>query len=153
MATAISSIHDELHTVVAAALPAGYRLIPNAYITPENVGLYLRQGYGIAVGPGNNTERIIGGKKSYQRDFQVFLTRELMTTSTNTEARQTVEKQILEDFDTVLKAIEENPTLNGNAGKTVLINDGGLEYLESDRAKYFLIETTVTVEYLENVNC
>jgi len=152
--TAISDIHDELHSVVATALTGkSYSIIPNAYITPDNAGLLLRKGYGIAIGAGNNTERVLGGKLSYQRDFQVFLTRELLTTSSNVEARQDVEKAILEDYTLVLKAIEEQPTLNGNAAKAVIITDGGLEYLEGDRDRYFLIEATVTVEYFETITC
>ena len=154
MTTAISDIHDELHTIVATALTGkGYSIIPNAYIAPDNAGLLLKKGYGIAVGPGTNTQRTLAGKLSFQRDFQVFLTALIPATSNNYDARFTAEKTILEDFALVLLAIEQAPSLNENSATSVLLNDGGLEYLEGDRDKYYLIESTVTVEYVENVNC
>ena len=152
--SAISDIHDELHNIVSTALAGkSYNVIPNAYIAPENAGLLLKKGYGVSIGPGNNTARKLGGRRSYARDFQVFLTRLIPATSNDSTTRQNTEKNILEDFELVVDALEEAPNLNGNAALAQILSDGGLEYLEGDRDKYFLIEATVTVEYFNNISC
>jgi hypothetical protein len=140
--------------MVSTALTGlNYTVVPNSYIAPENAGLLLKKGYGIAVGPGANTERVLGGQRSYARDFLIFLTRLIPATSNNVDARQDTEKAILEDYELIVEAIEEAPNINGKAVLAALISDGGLEYLEGDRDKYFLIETTVTVEYFNNISC
>jgi len=146
----ISDIYDALDSLISTALPA-YTKLPNAYDLEENPELFLKRGYGIAIGSGENTKRELGCRLSYLRQFTIGLIKQITTTDTNTAARVALEKAIIEDHYLVLKALENDVDLNETSNITILPNDNGIEYLEGETNKYFLVTITVTSEYSENL--
>jgi hypothetical protein len=147
----VSTIYDALVSYVETTLTA-YKRMPNPYISAENAGLILAKGFGIGIGPGINTNRLLGCKMSMQRDFSIILVNQVTTTDHNVDARETLEKSIFEDQFSLIQGLEGNTTLGVEAIKCLFVSDNGLNYLESDRNKFFLLESNFTTEYLETIN-
>lgn len=146
--TKISDIYDALASVVSAELP-DYMRFPNPYVIDTNTFLHQRAGFGIAIGAGSDTERYLGCLVTWQREFSITLVRQVLTTQNNTSVRVALEKEILEDHDKLRKAIYNNSTLSGNAIKTTLVADSGLNFIDGDRLKFLALEMTVSTEYEE----
>jgi len=151
MATKITTIYNALETLLGTAL-TGYIKMPDPYEVADNPELFLTKGYGIAVGPGVNTNRFTGCKKSFEREFTIILSNLVSTTETNADQREELEKSLLEDQYKIWNAIETDADLSGNTMLTVMLADGGIEYLEigdDNPSKYILMEISVTAEYSE----
>ena len=146
----VSDIHDNLVALVRSILTT-HKELPNPYIPEENNELYLTKGFGVAVGPGNRTDRLISCKHSYQRDYVVLLTRKMEATDHQTSRRQTVAKDILDDHFAVMDALEKDSTLSGEAIKAEFFSDSGIEFIEVDTSRYFIMSIDVTTEYLEDL--
>lgn len=150
MPTKIEDIYDALASVVEAALP-DYVRFPNPYVITENTYLHMKSGYGLAIGPGRDTERLVGCQLSWERGFSVVLVKQMTVTQNNTDKRVLIEKEIIADHDALRKAIYSNSTLSGNAIKTTLISDGGVNFIDGDRLKFLSMEMEILTEYLESV--
>lgn len=149
MTTKISTIYDNLASVVATALP-DYLRFPNPYAIDANTFLHQRAGYGISIGAGVDTRRYLGCLISWEREFTISLVRQITTTQNNTSIRSGIEKDILDDHDILRKAIYNNSTLSGQAIKTTLISDSGLSFIDGDRMKFLALEMLISVEYEES---
>lgn len=147
--TEISTIYEGYVTAIEAAL-SGYCRIANPYDPEENANLMLRKGYGIGFGPAQNTDRFIDCRLSLVREFFVVLVQQVALRDNDGEARAVIEKQLFEDQLAIIQAFEADPTLNG-AGRpgAKFISDGGIEFLQADKAKYLLIEMQFESEYFE----
>lgn len=148
--TQISTIYDAIDTLIQTQLTT-YTRIPNPYDPPENASLLLRRGYGIGVADGANTERQVGCSLSIARIFQILLINQITTTDHNMSARETIEKNLMEDQYKIVKAFEQNPSLSASTMKVKYISDTGLEFLETDDQKYFIVTTAFEAEYLETI--
>jgi hypothetical protein len=149
MPTRIEEIYDALATTLESTL-TGYVRFPNPYVIAENTYLHMKSGYGLAVGPGTDTERLVGCQISWERSFTVVLVKQIMTTQNNTGNRVLVEKDILDDHDALRKAVYNNSTLGGKAIKTTLVSDGGVNFIDGDRLKFLSMEIEIVTEYLES---
>jgi hypothetical protein len=147
--SAVSNIYEAYHTLIAAELPT-YKRLSNPYNPLQNPSLYLTKGYGVTFGPAENTERIITCKVSILRNFEVILTRQIATTENNNSIKEDIEEALMEDLVLLIKATDGEPTLQETSIKTVYVADSGIEYLEADKFKYFLLRATFASEYLED---
>lgn len=145
----IQEIYDAIISVVTAELP-DYMRFPNPYAIDENTLIHMRSGFGVSVGPGTDTQRYLGCLVTWQRDFTVTMVRKVMATQNDLTKRVTLEKELLDDHDNLMKAIYNNSTLSGNAIKTTAIADSGLSFIDGDLLKFLTMEITVQVEYEEN---
>lgn len=150
MATKIEDIYDAICDVVELSLP-DYVRFPNPYEITENTFLHMKSGYGIAIGPGQDTQRYVGCLITYERQFTLVIVRQIMTTQNNTGRRLIVEKDILADHDVLRKAIYNNSSLSGNAIKTTLISDGGINFIDGDALKFLSMEMQIVTEYQEPI--
>lgn len=150
MSTKITSVYNRIITDVEAALTS-YTRIPNPYAPEENPELFLRKGYGVGVGPAENTRRLICGYFSVKRNFSVLLINQILTTDTNSSSRGDFERLLLEDQYTLINALENDNNLGGDAIKTFFINDSGIQFVSGEMGKYILCETVFEVEYLEPI--
>lgn len=148
MPTSISSIYDNLIDLVAAALPT-YKRIPNPYIMDSNNQLVLSRGYGVAFGPGNRVDLHVGCRISYERIFNVMLVKLVTTTDHNVSARETLEKQLIEDFTTLRVALENDFTLSGQCIRVDYSSDSGIEFNASETLKFISINMDLLCLYEE----
>lgn len=147
----ISTIHDNLLALISTNLGSEYKKLPNPYIIDDNNELYLTKGYGLAIGPGARTDRLVSCRQSWQRDFTLYLTQQITTTDHNTDDRETIIKAMLEDHFTLFDALESDSTLSGSAIRAQMESDSGITILDLESARYLLLEIDVIAEYLENV--
>jgi len=146
----ISTIYDNLVVAVNGSL-TDYDQITNPYAPDENCELFLDKGFGIAFGPGANSERQLGCKISIKRTFDVMLINLCGTTENNLDDIENFQKTMHEDQFLIIKALENDSDLSTSAAQIKFVDDNGLEFLETDRNKFFLLQSTFMVEYFENL--
>lgn len=145
--SAVTDIYDAIVNKVTTVLPDYIRL-PNPYDIEANTFLHLRNGFGIEIGPGVNTERYVTCKLStWERTYTIILVKQVVTTQNNTAVRVVIEKDILDDNDVLFKAFESDHSLGGTVIKTVVQSDSGIAFLDVDRQKFLAMSIILTVEY------
>ncbi len=149
--TKIETIREEIITLIAANLP-DYTRIPNPYDPTDNTYLLLRKAYGVAIGPGRDTRRFIDCHVTWERIFTIILVNQIMTTDNNVDLRSAHEIELLNYHDVLRKKIWLNSTLNQNAIQATITDDQGISFLDAGTQKFFGLEMTLLVEYLENAN-
>ena len=147
----ITEIYDAIVSVLSTEL-TGYTRLPNPYSVDQNTFLYLQNGYGLAIGPGVDTERYVGCLITWRRDFTIIVVNQITTTMNNTDAKVIIEKGLLDAHDGLRKAIYLNSTLGGKAIKATLTDDQGVSFIDADALKFIAVEMTVSVEYQEDPN-
>jgi hypothetical protein len=147
----ISTIYDKIVDVLEANL-SGHTRMPNPYEVNANTYLHLNNGFGVGIGPGQDTERYVGCLVTWEQSYSIILVRRVVTTQNNTTARETIEKDILADWDVLRKAFYLDNTLSGNAIKTTVVSHGGVNFIDGDRLKFLALEMQLVVEYQEDPN-
>lgn len=147
----ITTIHDTLIALLSSTLSSEYKQLPNPYLIEDNNELYLTKGFGVAVGAGVRTDRLINCSSSWERTFNLILVNQITTTQHNIDTRQTIAKNLLEDHYKVFIELEKETTLSSVTIKSQVDNDTGLQFL-SELNSYYFIETTITCEYLESLS-
>jgi len=142
----ISNIHDKLHTLVGNAL-SDYKELPDPYELDSNPDLYMKHGFGISVNGGDNDERSTTCHRYIRRSFIIKLVRKITTTKLNKTSLKSLQKELLEDQELVNAAIRDDITLTGEVMELDYVSDGGINYIDTGRNKYFAFETTVEVLY------
>lgn len=149
MTTKIEQVYDALTTLVETTL-SEYKRFPNPYVIDANTFLHMKTGFGISIGPGNDTERFVGCEVTWQRIFTVTIVQQITTTQNNLARREIIEKDILNDHDKLMKAIYLDNSLGGKAIKSFVTDDGGVNFIDGDRLKFLAMEINVAVEYADS---
>lgn len=147
----ISTIYDALIARLVAVLPSDYHRLTNPYDIEDNNELYLTKGYGVAVGPGSRTDRLVSCQKSFERSFSIALTRQITTTDHNISDNEDIQKALLEDHFTVFSDLEKETTLSAICIKSEVDGDEGIEFVNLDVSRYYLMQIIVNTEYLEDL--
>ena len=148
--SAFSTIYDAVDSLVSTALPS-YTKAPKSIILEENPNLLMNSGYIISWGDGQNTNRFASCKLSISRIFTISLMNKVVSLETNATQLATQEKNMFNDQLTLVRAIENDVTLGGTAVRSVYSSDGGIEFLAGDRINYYLLQTDLEIEYIENL--
>lgn len=148
----ISSIYDALVTRMTAIYPTRLRL-PNAYKPDENSELVLKSSWGISVDTASNTNRQVNCSLSIERLFHVILTQKAYSSEFNIDGKVSVEKLLLEDQFLAIQDIERNPVTDPTSNGAALrfLSDSGIQYVFTEKDNFYLIDTTFTIEYFEEV--
>ena len=133
------------------SLNLGYKRYPNAIAPEQNSELLLKKGYGIGIGPAENTGRLINCKYTRERAFVIQLTKQVTNTENDKVAFETIQKDLLDDHATIEHHFEVNVVLDGIAIKSLWSGDEGIEFLEGDRNKFLLLGSTYLIEYSETI--
>lgn len=128
----------------------GWTRLPNPYKPEENPDQFLRQGWGVALGPASNTNRLVNCKFSIERTLIITLARKFEGTENDDIGKANTELAIFEDQFAMIKELETDVSVNGNAMYTKYVTDGGIEYVRGNTDKFLMVRTEVTLEYLEN---
>ena len=147
----ITTIYDAIVTHVATLLPNHSRL-RNPYEIEGNINSVLKKAYGIAMGTGRNTRRLVGEQHSVERIIIITLTRQVFAKESDITAKDTGVKNIFEDQAILLKDAWSIQNFTTGSSKFQYVNDAGLEFVRIDEGFRFVkIETTFIVEYIENI--
>jgi hypothetical protein len=150
MTTKIADIYDSIVTKLETILP-NFQRVPNPYALDENTAILLRKAFGLAIGPGTNTERYVGCIATWERDYTIGLVTQVVNTENDTLGRAMVEKDIIDAHREILLAFETDSTLSGQCIKAVITDDGGINYIQGAESKYLALEITLRVEYQEPI--
>lgn len=151
MPTKIETIYDAIVDKIEGQLTSAKRL-PNPYVMDENSFLMMDEGFGVAIGPSEDTNRSVGCIITCRREFIVRLVRKVTTTQNNITSRETIEKDILVDHDLLRKAFYLDTSLGGEAMISTIQGDSGINFIDGERLKFLAIDLFLLVEYQENPN-
>jgi len=147
----ITDITNELHTVTAATL-SDYILIPEAIDLVDNSSLYFEKGYTILI---SDTDPLQVTTKSILQQTRVFgisLVNQVNTTEHNAAGIQAAKLALMEDGFTILKELHyTNDTISGNAIDTNFVGDDGINFLEGDRNRFYLLTLIFEIKYRESL--
>ena len=146
----MTDIHNAIIAKVEATL-TGYKHIPNPYDANDNPELYLKKGFGVAIGPAFKIPRNIGCKRSIERSFVVILVKQVTASDTNSTLRANIGLDLMEDQFSLFKAFELEDNIGGTGAATQVIGDSGLDYIDGERQRFFLTEMEISTEYFEEI--
>lgn len=146
----ITTAYNTLQARVAALLPNHQRL-GNPYEIEENPAPFLKQGYGIGLGPANNTERQISCQGSAQRDLLVTITRKFYARDTDRATKATVELELLEDLQLIMDDAEKNFQAPTSTAIYRYATDNGIESVYADEDHYLMVQAVVSAEILKTL--
>ena len=147
----ISTIYENIRTIVSTTLDSEYRELANAFDLEDNDELNLVKGWSVVPGPGDNTHRLICGKQSHLQQFAIPLTRLLTATDHDITAKNTIIKDLLEDQQKIAMAFEQDPQLGNTTATNIHVGHSAVEYLQGDNDKFLLLVIAVSTEYFENI--
>lgn len=148
----ITDITESLHTLVAAALPA-YQLIPEAIDIADNSELYMENGYTILIADTDPNQATTKSILQQNRVFGVSLVNQVYTTEHNAEGIKDSKISLMEDGFTIVKDLHlTNDTIEGNAIDCNFLGDDGIDFLEGDRNKFYLLTLIFEIKYRESLS-
>jgi len=145
-----ATIFDSLITLASGSL-TGYTELPDRITTEANSELMLVKGFAVVYGDEINENRILCNILTLERSFSLILSNAMTTTEHNTEARKTLEKNIIEDAYTFIKALMNDNTLGGVAVDASYESQSAIEYLvdQDDNESFLVLSLDITVKYQE----
>lgn len=154
MSSNISTAFDAIKTKMGTLFPSHIQL-SNPYDIEENTIAALELGWGVALGPGTNSNRNLSCNMSIQRTITITITRRRYANELDTESKESAEKSLLEDHYTLIKALEKENTLNSTTSgiaRFVYLSDAGIEVVDTTSDSYIKISTEFELEYFEDLN-
>jgi hypothetical protein len=150
----ISTVYDTLLTRLDAVLTSAssWNRLPNPYNIEENPSLFLRQGYGIAIGSGSNQNQSQCGLVRIKRTVSVVISRKVDATELGVTDKDTGHKQLLEDMRSVLADFEKNVALSNDIANVIFVSDSGINFVNGEDENYVYSEMQFAVDYFENIN-
>jgi hypothetical protein len=149
MSTTFNNVYDDLRTILSTVL-SGRTELNNPYFIEDDSDIMFDNAWTVSVGAAQNTDRFVCGKATMRREFILTLANRYFAPSRDISARITAEKTIVNAQLDVIKYIEASPQ-TVNILQMRYEGDNGLEFLEGDRFGFLILQSTITVEYLENL--
>jgi hypothetical protein len=151
----VSLIYDAFEAKIAATFTGANekKKVPDVLNLEGCTGLTLVNSYGIAFGPSQNTNRVLGCQMSEDRSFAIRFTRLVTTTVNNAESTEQIHKLMVEDMFLLKKAIETDPSLGNIAANARWLADGGIERLTTtdNSGSFLVISAEFAAEYFETL--
>ena len=144
----VDALVARMQTLFPAA--SGWQQIPNPYKPEENPDIYLRQGWGLAFGPAENTNRQVNCKFSVARNVTVILCRQTDALENDAALKVAADKLLFEDQAVLINDLEQDIAVNGTTMYTRWETDGGIEYVKGQTDRFLMLRTEFRMEYLEN---
>lgn len=151
MSTIISSIHDELYTMMSTLFPTK-KVLADSLNIDNNDELFLSDGYAIYISNGVNTRRVDGCVASMQRQVTITLTKATYADHKDITKIKSCEKTLLEDHWTLVKDFSKNDSYTNLASTNRnYISDGGIERVFGESRSFITIKTQFELEYFESL--
>jgi hypothetical protein len=150
----VTTIFNAMVALCSTELGGTYRRLANAYSPAANSETALAKGYGVTLGPAQNTNRYLGSLATMSREFGVVLTKHVVANEGDATGLATLEKNLMEDALLIVKAIEEDASLGGTAEKAAFVSDDGIGFVEpkdEDQPGHFVCRLTFEIEYRESL--
>jgi hypothetical protein len=154
MSTRITALHGALISLLGDTLYTaedGWKRLPNPYRPEDNSDPFLKQGWGLAFASGQNTNRQAGGYFTVDRGFVVILCREFLALEQDAVAKAAAELALFEDQYALINALEKDVTVDQSTMYARYVGDGGIEYVSSEKNRFLMLRTQMSVEYFEQL--
>lgn len=153
MSTRITAGYDGLVAMLNTLFPSasGWQRLPNPYKPEANNERFLSQAWGIAIGSGLNTNRMVGGNFSVDRGFVITLSRKYEALESDFSAKALVELALFEDQYKLINALENDVTVDGTTMYARYAGDGGIEFVRGDKNNFLMLRTQAQLEYIERL--
>ena len=148
MSTKFTSVYDSLRTAITGVLTT-HRELNNPYILTDDADIMYDKAWTLAIGSAENTRRSQCPYLTIGREFNLILAHKYNAPHRDIASRITAEKAILNYQLDVLKVLEYYTT--SDIVKVSYISDNGIEFLGGDRIGYLILQTLISVEYLETI--
>lgn len=147
----ISNGIDAFVARMQALYPAaqGWQQLPNPYKPEENPDIFLKQGWGLAFGSAENSNRQVNCKYSVARSVTVILCRITDALENDASLKVAADKALFEDQAILINDLEQDIAVNGTTMYTRWETDGGIEYIKGDTDRFLMLRTEFRLEYLE----
>lgn len=149
----ISTAYDQMISRLGTLFPvtsATYQRLSNPYDLESNASTMLDQGWGLAIGPGSNSNRNLCSVVTTVRTMNVVLTRCADAGENDDTTRDGVVKALLEDARSVVNDFERNVRLDTSDTNCRFVSDGGVEsFGGSEGSMYYAIRLTFEAEIFD----
>lgn len=145
----ITSVYNALTSKVQTLLPNHLRL-SDPYRFLKNTDSEKRQGWGVKILAGENTQQSTSCGVIVRQEMSVVLTRLVSANETASTAKGLVEVLLLEDFKTVWHGIESDVQLSSpDIIDSAFLDHGGVEFVAAQRDDILKIEGRFSFRYRE----
>lgn len=147
----ISDIYDAMIDRLGAIFTtaAGYAQIDNPYNLEDNNDGVLKQGWGLAFGPGQNANLVLSNTTSLRRTFRVILTREVIAHEHDVATKEDQWKVMMADLWSVIEDFENNIALDPGTALAIYQNDSGIQPIRPDNWKLVSITADFEITYFQ----
>lgn len=148
----ISTAFDAVVTTVGTLLSSHIQ-IPNPYVLSDNHDMVLRKGFGVGIGIGENTHRTMGDQHSIDRVILIVVTRQIFASETDTTAKNTGVKNLLEDHELIIAEAGKADKfgLSSSVSDIDYVSDNGIEAVRGDKENFLSISSTFSLKYINNI--
>ncbi len=150
----ISTIYDQLISVVIPTLLPDHTRVPNAYSLEDNIEGLLRQGWGLRVNSSSPTEDGSDFKSFNNiRSFSIIVVREVVKTESEFDTLDTVSKNLLEDIYTLQKDLLNVDQIDIETSIEQISTGAtsGIEFVLGDKFNFAFIEAEFEINIRENL--
>lgn len=150
--SAASTMFDTMRARVQAVLP-NHHWLKDPYNLDENSDLDLNQGAGMAIGPALNGNAALCSRIEIDRSMTVAITRKFFATEMNIDAKEAVEKQLLEDEVLVVSELLRDPTglIMNAVAKINFVGDSGIERVFGEKFAFLTIKAEFNLRYEQDL--
>lgn len=147
----IADIYDAVVVEMTALLPNHTR-IPNPYSLEDNPDMFLKKGWGVAIG--TSTQRELDFcRLQMERTFSLITTREVFYLDTKGDAFDAMVKELIDDHTLIQTEFHKADEI-GQAAKIDLItvsSCSGPEVVFGEKFKYLTMSTEILVAHSDVV--
>lgn len=152
MSTVISSIHDDLYSLMGALFPSK-KVLADSLNLYNNDELFLADGFAIYIGPANNTRREVACRLSVSRQIVISLTKAPYAGHKDIDKIKKAEKDLLEELQIVINDFSKNDSYATlRTIKRDYLSDGGIIRAFGESRSVLSIQAIFNVEYFETLS-
>jgi hypothetical protein len=143
-----TSIYDALVAKVIATLPT-YIELPESYSVEENPTYLMTKAFAVGFLSETNNEYHATNLLNFEREFSVVLVNKIAATINSRSERAAIEKALIEDAYTLIKALCNDLTLGQVASLTSYQGQTGIEYITSANGteRFISVVLTIAIKY------
>jgi hypothetical protein len=146
--TVATGIYTALVAKVLATLPT-YVELPDSYSVTENPTYLMAKSFAVAFGAEQNNEYHATNLLNFEREFSIDVVNKIIATTNSRSERAIVEKALIEDCYSLIKAFYLDLTLGNVATYIAYTGQTAIEYLTASNAteKFITVKINVSVKY------
>ena len=140
------TIYDQIFTVIETTFPDKFELI-NPYVIEDNNELYLKNGYGVEIGPMVTTESFARQIRQFTRVINISFTKRVLSSDKITSVRRASEKSLVSDQLALVVALKNNIA----ADLVEFVSDDSVEVVSAEQDQFLWLRTSFNINYNEQV--